>query len=238
MHGELYPAIAGYMASKYPQEGCGLIVGGAFVPVDNVAGDPAEDFIMPPDTMLKYPDAQAVVHSHPDGPDFPSAADMAGQIATGIPWGLCVVSADRLVSKPWYWGDSLDPPPLAGREFRHGPSGTDNKGDCYALIRDWYRLQRGIMLPDFPRDDAWWETGGNLYEEHFAEAGFCEIPASQANDGDIFLMKVMSDRTNHAGILTSGCQLILHHLSGRLSRQEPMGMWRKFITKWVRYKNA
>ena len=25
MYGELYPAIAGYMASKYPQEGCGLI---------------------------------------------------------------------------------------------------------------------------------------------------------------------------------------------------------------------
>ena len=231
-----YPAIAAHAAAEYPKEACGIITADeGYLPMLNVAEDPQEHFALPAAALEKLPGALAVVHSHPDGPDAPSATDIAGQINSALPWGLCVVSSDRTVSKPFYWGDMLEPPPLIGREFRHGPSGTDGKGDCYALIRDWYRLEKGITLPDFPRDDAWWETGGDLYVAHFAEAGFVEIPAQQARDGDVFMMKVQSDRINHAGLLVDGEQLILHHLSGRLSRREPMGRWYKFIAKWVRY---
>ena len=230
-----YPAIAAHAAAEYPKEACGIITDEGYLPMLNVAEDPQEHFALPAAVLDKMPGALAIVHSHPDGPDAPSASDIAGQMNSALPWGLCVVSSDRTVSKPFYWGDTLEPPPLIGREFRHGPSGTDGKGDCYALIRDWYRLEKGITLPDFPRDDAWWETGGDLYEAHFAEAGFVEIPAQQARDGDVFMMKVQSDRINHAGLLVDGEQLILHHLSGRLSRREPMGRWYKFIAKWVRY---
>lgn len=231
-----YSAIAAHAAAEYPKEACGIITADeGYLPMLNVAEDPQEHFALPAAALEKLSGALAIVHSHPDGPDAPSASDIAGQMNSALPWGLCVVSSDRTVSKPFYWGDMLEPPPLIGREFRHGPSGTDGKGDCYALIRDWYRLEKGITLPDFPRDDAWWETGGDLYEAHFAEAGFVEIPAQQARDGDVFMMKVQSDRINHAGLLVDGEQLILHHLSGRLSRREPMGRWYKFIAKWVRY---
>ena len=37
-------------------------------------------------------------------------------------------------------------PPLIGREFRHGASGSDDKGDCYALIKDWYFLEKGVKI--------------------------------------------------------------------------------------------
>lgn len=231
----LYPEIAAHMAAAYPREGCGLVVDGRFVPVENVA-EGADEFAMPADTVLRYPRIDAVIHSHPDGPDCPSEADMRGQLAMDVPWGLCTVSADKDVSRPWYWGADEFTPPLVGREFRHGPSGSDGAGDCYALIRDWYRLERGAILPEFPRSDGWWNDGLNLYAEHFREAGFREIPASEARDGDVFFMKVLSSRENHAGIMTGGSQLILHHLSGRLSRQEPMGRWHKFIERWVRYE--
>ncbi len=231
----LYPEIAAHMAAAYPREGCGLVVDGRFVPVENVAEE-ADEFAMPADTVLRYPRIDAVIHSHPDGPDCPSEADMRGQLAMDVPWGLCTVSADKDVSRPWYWGADEFTPPLVGREFRHGPSGSDGAGDCYALIRDWYRLERGAILPEFPRSDGWWNDGLNLYAEHFREAGFREIPASEARDGDVFFMKVLSSRENHAGIMTGGSQLILHHLSGRLSRQEPMGRWHKFIERWVRYE--
>lgn len=231
----LYPEIAVHMAAAYPREGCGLVVDGRFVPVENVAEE-ADEFAMPADTVLRYPRIDAVIHSHPDGPDCPSEADMRGQLAMDVPWGLCTVSADKDVSRPWYWGADEFTPPLVGREFRHGPSGSDGAGDCYALIRDWYRLERGAILPEFPRSDGWWNDGLNLYAEHFREAGFREIPASEARDGDVFFMKVLSSRENHAGIMTGGSQLILHHLSGRLSRQEPMGRWHKFIERWVRYE--
>lgn len=231
----LYPEIAAHMAAAYPREGCGLVVDGRFVPVENTA-EGADEFAMPADTVLRYPRIDAVIHSHPDGPDCPSEADMRGQLAMAVPWGLCTVSADKDVSRPWYWGADEFTPPLVGREFRHGPSGSDGAGDCYALIRDWYRLERGAILPEFPRSDGWWNDGLNLYADHFREAGFREIPASEARDGDVFFMKVLSSRENHAGIMTGGSQLILHHLSGRLSRQEPMGRWRKFIERWVRYE--
>lgn len=231
----LYPEIAAHMAAAYPREGCGLIVDGRFVPVENTA-EGADEFAMPADTVLRYPRIDAVIHSHPDGPDCPSEADMRGQLAMAVPWGLCTVSADKDVSRPWYWGADEFTPPLVGREFRHGPSGSDGAGDCYALIRDWYRLERGAILPEFPRSDGWWNDGLDLYADHFREAGFREIPASEARDGDVFFMKVLSSRENHAGIMTGGSQLILHHLSGRLSRQEPMGRWHKFIERWVRYE--
>lgn len=232
----LYPEIAAHMAAAYPREGCGLIVDGRFVPIENTAEDAEYEFTMPADTVLRYPHIDAVIHSHPDGPDCPSEADMRGQLAMAVPWGLCTVSADKDVSRPWYWGADEFTPPLVGREFRHGPSGSDGAGDCYALIRDWYRLERGVALPEFPRSDGWWNDGLDLYAEHFREAGFREIPASEARDGDVFFMKVLSSRENHAGILTGDSQLILHHLSGRLSREEPMGRWHKFIERWVRYE--
>lgn len=231
----LYPDIAKHMAAAYPREGCGLIVHGAFIPIENTAED-NDEFAMPGDTLLRYPHIEAVIHSHPEGPDAPSEADIRGQMNMNVPWGLCVVSPDKEVSRPWYWGTDEFTPPFIGREFRHGPSGSDGRGDCYALIRDWYRLERGIVLPEFPRSDNWWENGQNLYAEHFKEAGFKEIPASDVRDGDVFFMKVLSARENHAGILTDNCQLILHHLSGRLSRKEPMGRWNKFIERWVRYE--
>lgn len=231
----LLAEISAYLASVYPREGCGLIVDGAFVPIENTAKS-TDEFAMPVDTVLKYPKLQAVVHSHPDGPDAPSEADMRSQMAMGVPWGLCSVYPDGLTSRLWYWGSDAFTPPLIGRDFRHGPSGSDGAGDCYALIRDWYRLERGVYLPDFPRSDGWWERGEDLYATRFRDAGFREIPASEARDGDVFFMKILSSRENHAGILTDNCQLILHHLSGRLSRQEPIGRWAKLIERWVRYE--
>ena len=247
----LYPEIAAHMAAAYPREGCGLVVDGRFVPVENTA-EGADEFAMPADTVLRYPRIDAVIHSHPDGPDCPSEADMRGQLAMAVPWGLCTVSADKDVSRPWYWGADEFTPPLVGREFRHGPSGSDGAGDCYALIRDWYRLERGAILPEFPRSDGWWNDGLNLYADHFREAGFRDAMTALYPDISILdaqpadwdketAISVMNDfmqsySENHAGIMTGGSQLILHHLSGRLSRQEPMGRWHKFIERWVRYE--
>lgn len=232
-----FTEISGHARRAYPDESCGIISQGQYIEIDNIAADPRKDFKMPSDTMLKY-QVQAVIHSHPDGKLCPSEADMQGQINTAVPWGICVISSGEAASRPFFWGDSLEPPPLVGREFRHGPSGSDGRGDCYALIRDWFRLKRGVMLPDFPRSDGWWNQGGHLYEDHFQDAGFKEIAASDARDGDVFFMRILSSEMNHAGILTGNSQLILHHMSGRLSREEPVGRWIKYIAKWVRYYDA
>lgn len=225
-----------HAADAYPNEACGIInTKSRYLRMENTAADPKNDFRIDPKELLKH-NIGAIVHSHPDGPKFPSENDMACQISTAVPWGICVSSADGVVSAPYFWGSKEFIPPLLGRKFRHGPSGSDGCGDCYALIRDWYLLERGIALNEYPRADGWWEKGQDLYVDFFQDAGFYEIPASEAREGDVFMGRVLSSKVNHAGVLLEG-GIILHHLAGRESRREPVGRWMKLIDKWVRYRD-
>jgi len=227
---EVEEAAKAHALAEYPRESCGLVIGGKYVPMPNRSSD-AKAFEM--DASAFDDRTQAVVHSHPDGPPWPSAADMRGQIATRVPWGVLTVTSAGAGAVLW-WGDGVPRPPLLGRDFRPGPSGSDGRGDCYALIRDWYAEHRGIELPEFPRDDEWWEHGEDLYRENFAAAGFVQIAPEAMQPGDVVLAQVMASTTNHGGIvLPNG--LVLHHLRNRLSRAEPLGPWMRFVTHVLRY---
>ena len=74
-------------------------------------------------------------------------------------------------------------------------------------------------------------------KDNCLENGFDYIDQTQAKEGDCFFMQLRADVVNHCGIYLGNGQ-ILHHLYGRLSREEPLGRWTKYITDWVRYKNA
>jgi len=225
-------AIAEHARAEYPKEACGLVVDGVYVPLPNVAFDPRDAFAMRAEELLR-PGVQAVVHSHPDGVPWPSADDMAGQIASNLPWGVLVVGPGTSGPILW-WGPGVPRPPLIGRDFRHGPSGSDGRGDCYALIRDWFAEERGIELMEFPRSEEWWLHGGNLYLENFGEAGFREIGLNEIQPGDVVLARVMSKVPNHGGVVLNN-GLVLHHLTNRLSRTEPLGRWRSYLTHALRY---
>lgn len=232
---EQIEAMKRHAMEDFPREACGLVVAtGDYLRVENCAVNPEAEFSMPEDTLLKY-DARLIFHSHPGKYlACPSAADMRSQIVTDLPWALCGALKEG-ASAPFIWGDGYIPP-LLGREFRHGPSGSDGKGDCYALIKDWYKQARSVELPEFPRDDLWWEHGDRLYDGHFAEAGFCDVGLiSDPQVGDVAFMAVNSKEINHAAVYV-GDGLILHHLYNRLSRHEPAGRWRKMIRRWVRYE--
>jgi cell wall-associated NlpC family hydrolase len=231
-------AIAAFRAhalALYPEEACGIITPGGFEPVPNLAetrSGPGAQFVMPAETALG--DILAILHSHPDGPAHPSAADMQGQIDSAVPWGIAVTLPD-FVSEVVFWGPGVPIPPLIGREFRHGPSGTDGKGDCYALVKDWFQLERGIALPEVPRDDMWWEGGKNLYLDLFEPLGFRCIGLDEVRPGDGFLIAIRSPVPNHAGIVLDH-GLMLHHLPTRLSKTEPVGNWVKLAHCWLRHE--
>lgn len=226
--------IRAHALAEYPRECCGIIEHGQYLPLTNSHQTPESDFAIDLTAWAEH-EIEAIVHSHPDAADEPTAADIAGQIETAVPWALCSVKSGE-VSRPYTWGGDYTPP-LIGREFRHGPSGTDDKGDCYALIKDWYKLERNIELPEFPRDDEWWKNGGDLYEHGFAEAGFKDMGLTSAPEsGDVVLMAINSAVNNHAAIYL-GDGMILHHLHGRLSRREPACLWRKMFKRWIRHEN-
>ena len=239
-------AIRAHAVAQYPDESCGMITRGGYVPLANVA-QPVEgversgprfafDCAAELAPHLVRGDVLALVHSHPDGPEGPSSKDMRQQRAMDLPWGIVMADAER-ASVPYFWGDMLAPPPLEGRPFRHGPSGTDGKGDCGALVRDWYRLERGVLINDYARDDEWWRHGQALYLDNYFDAGFRQADATDPRRGDLILMAIRSDTANHAAIYI-GDHLLLHHLERRLSRIEPVLGWHKHRRAWLRHESA
>lgn len=242
--------------AMYPEEACGFVVGDSYIPVQNIAADPAEHVpnnpnctcrlcsfrIAKADVAKHLPAADILLHSHPDGPVYPSQMDMQSQIRMNIPWGIIALDGER-IGHPQCWGDELPIPPIVGREFMHGIR------DCYTLIRDVFRLGKDalamdgitskwpfdpIYLADKPREDAWWESDFDLYEDNFKDWGFVEIGAHEVRPGDVFLASIRSEKLNHGGVLISD-DLILHHLPLRVSRREPSGIWARTARKWVRY---
>lgn len=226
-------AIAAHAREAYPHECCGLVVSDRYVRMRNIAADPRREFAMEPAALLPA-EVRAVVHSHPDGPAWPSAHDMRQQIASGLPWGLVTVSGGR-VSPVLWWGPGVPIPPLLGRIYRPGPSGSDGRGDCYAIIRDWYAVARGIVLPDYPRDPEWERSGGNMYLDNFADAGFREVPAGEAREGDVVLARLAAPVPNHGGVVLPDGR-VLHHLREKLSTDvDRLGRWSRFVTHTLRY---
>jgi proteasome lid subunit RPN8/RPN11 len=93
----LRAAILRHALQCYPEESCGLIVEGVYLPRPNCSATPTEAFNISPVDWAEAEDLgdiAAVVHSHPDGRPFPSGADFDAQAATGLPWVIVAVSRE------------------------------------------------------------------------------------------------------------------------------------------------
>lgn len=121
--------------------------------------------------------------------------------------------------------------PLVGRMFHHGVL------DCYTLVRDWYKRELAVELPDFDRSDEWWNDGtSSLYLDNFEKAGCVRTDGSELQRGDILLIQIRSKNNtpNHAAVYI-GDGKILHHPYGRLSRIDVYGgMWLQYTRLVVR----
>lgn len=228
----ILPAVRAHAEREAPREACGLavVVKGRlrYVPCRNVAGE--AEFAIHPDDQAAAEDAGTVVavcHSHVFIPPEPSEADRVMCEKTGLPWLIVnhPTGAHRVITPSGYRA------PLIGRPFVHGAL------DCYSLCRDYYRETLGLDLPDYAREDDWWLKGGNLYLDHFAEAGFVEIDPGDLRAHDALLMQVASPVPNHAAIYL-GDGLILQHCHGRLSSRDVYGgYWRRVTVKALRHRS-
>lgn len=222
----------GHAEREFPREACGLVViqkgRQVYKPCRNLAVG-TDQFVIDPEDYANADQSGeivAVVHSHPNMSPEPSQADLVSCEASGLPWFI--------LSHPvGTWSETFPKgykAPLVGRQWSHGVL------DCYSIIRDWYAIERGILLPDFQRHDEWWLKGENLYEENFDKAGFYEISSDDLRTGDVILMQVGSPVSNH-GAIYLGDGLILHHVQNRLSTRDVYGgYWLKNTTKYLRYE--
>ena len=230
-------AAEAHLRACYPTEGCGLvaIIKGRqrFVPCRNSAASPAEHFRIAPQDWAAVEDSGeivAVIHSHPDQSAAASEHDRVACEASGLPWYIVSVRpldvsligspepiAERECPEWTYIEPSGYEAPLVGRSYAWGVL------DCYALIRDWYRRERGILLPDVEREPEFWLRGVDLYGQQYSHAGFRRVADSEPIEpGDVLLFQMRSPVPNHAGVYI-GDGLVLHHMVNRLSSRDVWG---------------
>lgn len=225
-----------HAAAAYPQEACGLVVAtrngtrARLIRAKNIAADPIRTFDLDPDAWLEVGDTEEVIgvyHSHPDSTSEPSMADRTSCEASGLPW--------HIVGYPLGSYSRIEPvgfrAPYKGRPYVHAIH------DCYGIMRDWYSWEWGLHLPDFKREDLWWEKGQNLYLDNFEACGFVQLIDKDPQQGDMFLIQANGKVPNHAAIwLSDGT--ILHHVRDRLSGYDPWGgFWLKHSTHHLRHNS-
>lgn len=230
-------AIHGHAMETYPRECCGVIVvrrgRERYIRCENLAAAPEEHFRLSPNDLAQAEDqgeVTAIVHSHPNVPARPSEADRVGCERSELPWVIVSVMPGPVVVDTQVIEPTGYEAPLVGREWAHGVL------DCWALCRDWYARERGIMLPDPAREDGWWNDGqSDLYgDAPMAGAGFRKIDLADIAEGDLILMQIRSKNLvpNHAAIYI-GDGHILHHLHGRLSSRDVYGGYWQEVTRSV-----
>lgn len=240
---EQYEQVCQGAVKDYPMEAVWLLTGSAgLVKVDNVADNPFEDFTVARAQILwaltQGGGLKGVIHSHPDGPLYPSHSDMASQIACGVPYGIVMASYDSAGGYIEFGVDSADRAPLFDRPFRHGVT------DCYAFVRDYYGLEMGINLPDFARSWHWWTMGEDLYTKNLERTGFVRIDESDMRIGDMLLFSIRSDVPNHAAVYVGG-EVMAHHTTAadpyaesRRPKRSPVNMYMKYLAGVYRHREA
>lgn len=233
-----YSEFIAHIIKCYPFEACGLIVGGTFIPCENTATSPTDSFRIDPDMQAIFGDSiEMIVHSHIINPDSPvdsrtpSKEDMDGQVATDVEWGICATDGINVLPLITF-GNPKNRPPLLEREF------IFNAQDCFSLCTDWMYQNRGVILPEVPRDWFWQTQGLNPFIDLFESFGFHEVQIDDIKEGDwvLFNRRAPEGVCNHAAIYIGDDQM-MHHEFRSLSCVDTLYRHRKYILKIIRHKD-
>tara|TARA_R100000773_G_scaffold8908_2_gene8487 strand:+ start:1236 stop:1943 length:708 start_codon:yes stop_codon:yes gene_type:complete len=205
-----------------PKESVGLLLNikgkKRYYPCQNLSITSHQEFILDPEDYVKADnlgDIVGIVHSHPICSPEPSQADRVSCEKSNLPW--YIVNPE---SEEWSY---LEPngykAPLIGRKWVWGVT------DCWSLVVDWYKQEKGIELKDYERnmtpDEFLFDP---LFESYAWRTGFRELrPEERLEKGDVLLMSIMYPTLNHVAIFLG--DMVLHHLADRLSCREPYSAW-------------
>lgn len=94
--------------------------------------------------------------------------------------------------------------------------------DCYAIVRDFYRINFDMELIDFARPKDWQSDNHDLIRRCYERDGFEMITDWKAKDlrpGDILCMAIGESCPNHLAVFV-GDNKVVHHLYGRNSTED------------------
>ena len=205
-----------------PKESCGLLIENKgkekYFRCKNLSNWANDCFIIDPKDYSRAEDTGkilAIIHSHPTTQPIASQADMISCESTKIPWHIVNPKTEQ-----WgYYEPSGYKAPLIGRPWVWGVT------DCWSLVRDWYKQEKGIVLRDWERPVTPDEFIKNpMFEKCASRTGFRQLrPDEKLKNGDLLFMSIMASGLNHVAIFLDGD--VLHHLGDRISCKEPYNEW-------------
>lgn len=205
-----------------PQESCGLLLNirgkEKYHPCRNLSAQSDEYFILDPEDYIKgsnLGEITAIIHSHPDTPPVASQADKMSCEQTKLPWYIVNPKTEQ-----WgYYEPCGYEAPLLGRPWVWAVT------DCWSLVVDWYKKEKGIKLLDYERPTRIEDfTDDPVFEKYLPSRGFRLLrPEEPLINGDVLAMSILGKGLNHVAIFIDGD--VLHHSADRLSCREPYSPW-------------
>ena len=227
---------------NYPKESCGLILkdkAGKSITVSckNISDAPRQNFVIDPEDYADAAERGEVIgvwHTHIEIPSRASDADKVGCERTQMPWFIVSVrkaTQDRFEFEgPTVINPSGFEMPYLERPYVPGVL------DCYSLAQDYYRIEHGIILGNYPIRLPDGSPGYKQFVTQYEKEGFVRLINEELKSGDSIIMQIATEHPSHWGIYL-GDGVFMHHQHGRLSRKDIYGgMWQKHTTHHLRHK--
>jgi len=183
-----------------PKECCGLLLNirgkERYHPCRNLSVESDEYFILDPEDYIKgsnLGEITAIIHSHPDTPPVASQADKMSCEQTKLPWYIVNPKTET-----WgYYEPCGYEAPLLGRPWVWAVT------DCWSLVVDWYKKEKGIKLLDYERPTRIEDfTDDPVFERYLPSRGFRLLrPEEPLINGDVLAMSILGKGLNHVAIL-------------------------------------
>ena len=215
-------AALNHAETEDPKESVGLLLNikgkERYYPCRNLSAQSDEYFILDPEDYIKgsnLGEITAIIHSHPDTPPVASQADKMSCEQTKLPWYIVNPKTET-----WgYYEPCGYEAPLLGRPWVWAVT------DCWSLVVDWYKKEKGIKLLDYERPTRIEDfTDDPVFERYLPSRGFRLLrPEEPLINGDVLAMSILGKGLNHVAIFIDGD--VLHHSADRLSCREPYSPW-------------
>lgn len=229
--------------AAYPNEACGVVVSVEGVPIAvecrNIHEKPRDFFAIDPLDYSRAGDRGEIVaiwHSHPSGLCEATDVDRVSCETWELPWLIVPLRRDQngemVFGNPVYIEPCGFEMPYLQRPYVYGVF------DCYTLIRDFYKREFGVALPNKFVEYGWWKRGENHFVEDFPSAGFVQLIDQEPKRGDLFLMQCEPGNPGHFAVYL-GDDTIMHHCEKRLSRRDVYGgsYWQRHTTHHLRHES-
>lgn len=239
MNAEIKAKVKEHALKENPSEACGYIcvnfLGEVTVlPCENMARNKKGRFAIHPSKNKeaeKIGHIAAFYHSHASefldtASDKFSPEDLDAAYEACIPALLYVHPHDT-----WHFNvpSTYQPTDLLGRPFVWGV------WDCYTLVRDYYKIHKGVQMGNYlPPENATTQSDFG-YETKIKNENFHEIPLAEIQKDDVILLKIKSQFINHC-LVYLGNNEFLHQPANKISSKGILDeRYMKYIAKVMRH---